>query len=191
MTEKKPRDNQPRKPRIPTEERLVRQALHYLDRYASSTQNLRGVLERKVMRAAHAHERDPAEFAEMIDAVVAKCQRSGVVNDLTYAEIKLTSLRRKGQSERKIAAYLGAHGVDRDTIGKVLESDETDEIAAARTYARRRRLGPFRTSGNREEKRQRDLAALCRAGYPYGLARQVIDEELGDVADDDMGEAED
>ena len=65
--------------RPPTEERLMKAALHYLDRYGSSRENLKRVLGRKVMRAARELELDPGDFDAMIEAVVARCaaQNSG------------------------------------------------------------------------------------------------------------------
>jgi regulatory protein len=51
-------------------------------------------------------------------------------------------------------------------------------LAAAAAYARRRRLGPFRrVPEERAERRQKDLAALARRGFGYGVAKQVIDAD--------------
>jgi regulatory protein len=57
--------------------------------------------------------------------------------------------------------------------------DETPEpdLAAAIAYARRRRLGPWRQGDDREEHRERDLAALARQGFGYDTARRVIEAE--------------
>ncbi|MBO6893093.1 MAG: regulatory protein RecX [Roseibium sp.] len=164
-----------RKPRLPTEERLTRAALHYLERYPSSSANLRKVLERRVMKACRFHERDPEEFSEFIDATLDKCIRAGLVNDATYAETKAFAMKRRGASSRKIQAYLTAKGVDRGTIETVLQSEDQDELSSAFIYARRRRLGPFRKSADRTERRDKDMAALCRAGFSFELARQVVD----------------
>lgn len=46
--------------------------------------------------------------------------------------------------------------------------------------ARRRRLGPFRRTG-REEHREKDMAALGRAGFGYQIARKVVDAEDPDA----------
>ncbi len=172
----------PDKPRykIPTEDRLTRSAVHYLERYASSAANLRKVLERKVLKACMAHERDPGEFSEMIDTVVEKCCQSGLVNDLAYAETKVAGLRRRGGSQRKIEAKLSAKGVDRETIRTVLENDARDDLGAAFIFARRRRLGPLGT--DHKDRRDKDMAALCRAGFSYDIARRVIDATDEDLA---------
>ncbi|PVB62775.1 RecX family transcriptional regulator [Labrenzia sp. 011] len=171
----------PDKPRykIPTEDRLTRSAVHYLERYASSAANLRKVLERKVLKACMAHERDPGEFSALIDAVVEKCCQSGLVNDLAYAETKTAGLRRRGGSRRKIEAKLSAKGVDRDIIRTVLNNDGQDDLSAAFIFARRRRLGPFRTDD--KDRRDKDMAALCRAGFSYDVARRVIEATKEDL----------
>ena len=161
----------------PTQDRLTRSALHYLERYASSEANLRRVLERKVLKACAALELDPSDFSGLIETVVDTCVRNGLVNDRTYAETKTAGLRRRGGSTRKIEAQLAAKGVDRNTIETVLQDTDQSDDDAAWVFARRRRLGPYRTSGKRDEKRDKDLAAMCRAGFSFEIARRVIDAE--------------
>ena len=51
-------------------------------------------------------------------------------------------------------------------------------------FARRRRLGPFRTAG-RAEHRDKDLAALGRVGFSYQMAKRVVDAEDPDNIEDD------
>ncbi|PTW60242.1 regulatory protein [Breoghania corrubedonensis] len=160
--------------KLPEPERLMRSAVAYLERYASSSENLRRVLERKVARAAYAHDRDASEFSEMIAAAVERCIQLGLVDDAAYAETRASSLRRRGASKRQIEAKLAAKGVAKRLIERVLAADETDETEAARRFARRRRLGPWRTRGNRDDYRERDMAALCRAGFGFDVARDVV-----------------
>lgn len=163
------------KPKLPTIERLTRSAVHYLERYSSSENNLRKVLERRVMKACRHHGLDPADFSGIIDKVVKKCVDSGLVNDRSFAETKTASLRRRGGSRRKIEAQLVQKGVDRDTIRSVLDDGAGTEEEAAGAYARRRRLGPFRNAGDRAARREKDLAAMCRAGFSFDIAVRVID----------------
>lgn len=161
--------------KLPSEERLTRSAIHYLDRYASSLENLRKVLNRRVNRATQANGRSPDEFAVLVDKVVEKCQRAGMVDDRSYAETKLAGLRRRGRSKRRIMATLSAKGVAKDVIAAVIDQDDTSDLDAARTYARRRKLGPWRPQAVRKDFRDKDMAALCRAGYSFEIARKVID----------------
>ncbi len=161
----------------PTEERLTKAAVHYLERYASTEENLRRVLERKVFRVCNALDLMPEEFNTVIDAVVEKCVRNGLVDDTSFAEMKLASLRRKGQSRQKIQAQLRAKGVSAELIERVLSEDTTEEKDAALSYAKRRRFGPFGDPAKRADRRMKDLAAMCRAGFDYQTACSVIDTE--------------
>ncbi|MEM9633620.1 MAG: RecX family transcriptional regulator [Pseudomonadota bacterium] len=141
-----------------------------------------------MLKACQSHDRDPAEFADLIDAVVEKCVVTGLVNDQAYAETKTASLRRRGGSKRKIEAQLIAKGINRQTIEGVVQDDPEAELEAAFRFARRRRLGPYRSriGAKRDPQLQRDkdLAAMCRAGFSFDLARQVIDAEVDQISND-------
>ena len=172
-----------KRPRRITPQYLERAALHHLERYATSSENLRRVLTRKVWKAARLAEEgsavDEEEAAAWIEAVVEKLQRAGALNDRAYAEGRVVSLRRQGESARGIAMKLGAKGVPRETVEAALELDEpeNDDVAAAVAYARRRRLGPWRKPDEREERHDRDMAALARKGYRLELCRRVIEAQ--------------
>lgn len=164
----------PKIPRPITREWLFRAASHYLERYASTEANLRRVLERKVMRRARARDEDPGPFEPMIVETVARFVELKLIDDRSFAEARLASLRRRGTSLRQSAAKLAEKGVDRETVAAVMEGDETDEADAARRLAKRRRLGPHRLR-ERTERRDRDVAALMRAGFSYAHAAAAID----------------
>ncbi|WP_061931992.1 regulatory protein RecX [Aureimonas sp. AU22] len=163
-------------PRPITRDWLFRAASHYLERYASTEANLRRVLERKVMRRAHARGEEAAPFESLIGETVARFVELKLLDDRSFAEARLASLRRRGTSMRQSVAKLAEKGVDRDTVAAVMANDETDEAEAARRLAKRRRLGPHRLR-ERVERRDRDVAALMRAGFSYGHAAAAIDGE--------------
>ena len=164
-------------PRKVTAAYLQRAAMSYLERYASSAENLRRVLRRKVDKRCRLRGENPAEFHEMIDEVVAKSLKIGLIDDTRYAEARVATLRRRGGSARAIQAKLSAKGVDRNTIAAALEGEEGDEEQAARAFARRRKLGPFRP-GERAPYRDKDLAAMARAGFRFDVARGIIEGEI-------------
>lgn len=179
-----------------TPERLEKSALHYLERYASSAENLRRVLMRKVERAARAGEPDRAELVRAeaerwVDALVARYVASGLLNDRAYAEAASSRLRRQGRSARAIRQKLAAKGVGKDAAEAALAetggADDEAEFRAALALARRRRLGPFGPESGRRERRSRDLASLARAGFGYDTARRVIDAKDEDVSEVQMG----
>lgn len=167
-----------RVPRKVTLSSLEAAALSYLQRYASSAENLRAVLIRRVRRSALAHGDDLANGTEMVDALVERYVRSGLLDDGAYAQGRAASLHRRGVSRRGIVARLTAKGVGIDEIELALaalgETQPNLDLDAACNYARRRRLGPWRVK-DRAERRERDLAALARQGFGYELALRVID----------------
>jgi regulatory protein len=165
----------PRKPPRPvTEAFLRRAALAYLERYSSSSENLRRVLRRKVEKRCRLRGEEAEPFYRLVDEVVSKSLRGGLVDDARYAEGRVSALRRRGGSVRAIGATLARKGVDRSTIAAALEAHAGDDDEAAHALARRRKLGPYRL-GEREAFRDKDRAALARAGFSFAVARRVID----------------
>ncbi|WP_375463313.1 RecX family transcriptional regulator [uncultured Methylobacterium sp.] len=165
---------------------IERAALHYLERYSASVEMLRRTLRRRVERRARARGDEPAAFAEMVETTVARAVAAGLVDDRRFAAARLATLRRRGASARGASAKLAAKGLTRDIVEAAMEAEreaapEADtavEAAAAQAYAKRRRLGPFRRPDTRALHRDRDLAALARAGFPYALARRTVDAEI-------------
>jgi regulatory protein len=160
---------------------LQRAALAYLERHASSAENLRRVLRRKLARRLRVRGSDQqvgdASLSRLVDEVVARCVRAKLVDDVLYAAVKVGSLRRKGGSARAIAARLATKGVGRGTIATALADDGDPaeaEWLAAHARARRRRIGPYRAS-DRAAYRDRDLSALMRAGFAFDVAKRVTD----------------
>lgn len=173
-----------RAPRKITPDYLQRAALHYLERYAAPAAQLRRVLARKVALSCRHHKQDATAFEAMLDDVVARCVSSGLVDDERFAQARAATLKRKGRSARAVAASLSAKGVARDVAQAASVGSEEDELDAARKAARRKRLGPW-CRGDRAASRQKDLAALARAGFPMTIARAVIDG----AGDEDASEA--
>ncbi|HXP97170.1 MAG TPA: RecX family transcriptional regulator, partial [Telmatospirillum sp.] len=137
----------------------------------------------RVDRAAKLHGDDPAEGAALVADLVNRYQAAGLLDDQRYADGKSRTLLRRGCSQRAIRQDLARRGVATEVIDRAIdglaqdfaEADQTFDQAAAEAYARRRRLGPFRSPDQRSEYRDRDLAALGRAGFSWDTARQVID----------------
>ncbi|HKW54567.1 MAG TPA: RecX family transcriptional regulator [Stellaceae bacterium] len=180
----------PRKRRLPrqaTAAHLENAALHYLERFSSSSANLRRVLLRKVARSARAHGTDPAEGAGLVEAIITRYLQSGLLDDAAYAAQKAASLRRRGTSRYGIRGKLAVKGVDADLIGATLERlDEeqgSGDLVAACALVRRRRLGPYRSKEARVEHRRKDLASLARAGFSLDVARRVLAAVDGDAVE--------
>lgn len=175
----------PRSPKRMTETALAEAAVSYLARFSTSSENLRRVLRRKIIRAARHYGDDPNPLLAAADTLVAQLVRKGMIDDAHYARSQTAALRRRGGSSRAIAAKLSQKGVDAGIQADILaDRDGSADRDAAVRFARRRRLGPFRASG-RTEHRLRDLAAMGRAGFDYRTASSVVDasdaEDLGSI----------
>ena len=149
---------------------LMRAALSYVDRYPTSRSNLARVLARKLQRR---HD-DPDAAAAMVERVVDRLCAARLVDDALFAGARVASLKRRGISAAATRAKLREKGVDDATASTALLEEGHDERAAAHAYARRRGLGPFRTR-DRAERRDRDVAAMARAGFPVDIAIRIVD----------------
>jgi regulatory protein len=179
-------------PRKVTAQSLDNAALYYLARFSAPSAHLRRVLLRRVDKSVKAHGTDPAEGRRLVDELIERYQRSGLVDDTAYAAGKARSLRRRGTSRIVIGRTLRAKGLSADESDAALKglvdesggSSPDGEMAAAARLAQRKRLGPFRPQAARAELRQRDMAALARAGFSYDVARRVVDAESADSLDE-------
>lgn len=160
-------------------ERMEKAAYDYLARYLASAETLRRVLARRVRRAAITASVDREAAEKVIAQIVAKFQANGLIDDQRFADARAASLARRGDSPRAIQAKLAQKGVDAKTarcaLARLAADSEGDlELTSAMRLAERRRLGPFRAR-DRADYRDRDLAALARAGHSVAVARTVID----------------
>ena len=170
-----------KRPKKITETYLHNAGLYYLERFASSSGNFREVMLRKVKRSCMFHtDQDHEKCAAMVDTLVEKFISSGLLDDTIYTRGKVSSLRRRGKSARSIQTYLRAKGLPPALIKQELDryneehhtTDKDAEYQAALTFARKKRIGPFR--GDKDEDIQKELGRLARAGFSYDTSRSVL-----------------
>ncbi len=157
---------------------LENAALHHLRKYAATTAQLRRVLLRRVDRSLRVHGGEREEPVGWVEELLSKLARNGLLDDAAVARMKADSLRSAGKSTRMIALKLKQKGLDGELVEAHVRRvrDEVPELEAARTLARRKKLGPFRSSADaRKAYRMKDLAALARAGFGYDVCKKVID----------------
>jgi regulatory protein len=151
---------------------LERWALDYLGRYASSAENLRRVLTRRVRR--HSPKTAPQVLA-LIDALVSRYRESGLLDDAAYAAGRVQSLHRRGDSLQAIRARLAAKGVAASDVTAAVSdlraAAPDPDLAAACAFARRRRLGPYRRAAADQA---RELGTFARAGFNRRVAEAVL-----------------
>ena len=195
-SKKVPKRSGQRGPREVTEKRLNNVALHYVSRYSATTDSLRKVLMRRIEASARAHGTDPRVGAIWIETLIIRFQALGYLNDRAYAANRARSLLARGNSTRAVAMKLREKGISVEDIEVAFEAAREDmsdlNLAAAAALARRRRLGPYRLDVAREEHRDRDLAALARAGFSYDVARRIIEAKTVNILETIIsGEPED
>ncbi len=171
-----------------TKDYLEKAAFYYLGRYASGEGNLRTILENKIKRAAYAGSTIPPETKDWIEGVVDKCVAIGLVSDPEYAKMKVQSLLAQGKSLRKIQIVLQHKKVADSVIQDILEPYKAEgneiDLKSALKYAKKRRFGPFRSplmggtddaEGALRKKRKKEIAAMIRAGFSYGISIETLD----------------
>lgn len=173
----------PRRPRPIDRARLERAALHHVAKYATTRQGLVDVLRRRVERWARLGDERPDDAATLIAAVAEQLVAALVIDDATFARGKVDALVARGRSSRRIAQTLRHQGVATDVAQAALAdarargaADGVDlELASARRFVARRRLGHHRSDeGERRERRQHDLAAVARQGFSFEIARRAL-----------------
>lgn len=171
---------------------LQNAAAFYLERYPSTAEGLKRVLNRRVARAKMLDAPVMDDVGRAIDTIVAKFVDAGIIDDKAFAQTKARSLHRRGTSSRVTRQKLKMAGVENDTLDQAMGGLDIEldlnpaqrEFQAAKALARRRRLGPYRVPEERKDKRTRDLATMARAGFAYDVARKVIDATSPDALDE-------
>lgn len=182
MKQPEPRNkSKRRRPKPATPASLARAAEAYAARFSATEAMLRDVLMRRVRRTERLHGADAAPLLAAVDDICARMTQSGAVNDAAYAAARARTLFERGTAPFVIRSRLAAKGVASDVAATA--ADEASgggpeaELAACARLARRRGLGPFRSPDQRAARRDKDLAALARAGFGYGAAQAVVDAE--------------
>ena len=157
---------------------LEKWALGHLDRYASSAENLRHVLQRRVRRRVGSDGEAVGAAGALIDALVARYRAAGLLDDAAYAAGRAKRGLAHGRSLRRIAAGLAAKGVGAEdaaaAVAALREGAADPDLAAASAFARRRHLGPFRRDRHGPADRRRELAAFALAGFERRVAEALL-----------------
>ena len=160
-------------------------ALGYVARFATSAARLEGYLARKL------HERGwDGDAQPDVGATVERLVRLGYVDDEAYARARSGGLLRRGYGQRRIGQALYAAGIDEE-VRDAVRPARREARAAALAMARKRRFGPFGSGECDRALREKQVAAMLRAGHPLDSARQLVDDPSVDAAEAWAAEAED
>jgi regulatory protein len=170
MASDRPATKRTRRPPKPLDgPRLEELALAYVARFATSAAKLERYLGRKLRERGWEGESEPD-----LTALVTRYAALGYVDDHAFAEARSGSLLRRGYGPRRIGQALGAAGIDAE-IRERTRPDAADERRAALAFARRRGLGPFGSAPLDRARREKQIAAMLRAGHTLDSAREMVD----------------
>jgi regulatory protein len=177
--------NRERRPPLPLEpQRLEELALAYVARFATSAAKVEHYLVRKLRERGWAGEK-PADPRGIVERFV----ELGYIDDAAWARAKSGSLLRRGYGTRRVDQTLGAAGISEDIRGEV-RGGEAEQRHAAIALASRRRFGPWGAGAADSAARQKQIAAMVRAGHGFDAARAVIDAASVAEAEDWAHEVE-
>jgi regulatory protein len=158
-----------RKPRPLDPAKLDELALAYVARFATSAARLERYLVRKLRERGWDGERAP-DLAVLVGRYVAL----GYVDDAAYARAKGGSLLRRGYGPRRVRQALAEAGID-EAVRDEARAGAAAERRAALALARKRGFGPFGSTRPDRQQREKQLAAMLRAGHPLDSAREMVD----------------
>lgn len=167
-----------RNPQPITPSRLEELALAYVARFATSAARLDLYLRRKLRECGWEGEGDPP-----VAATVARYVAAGYVDDAAFARAKAGSLLRRGYGQRRIGQALNAAGIAQ-SVREDVRAGAGEQRQAALALARKRRLGPFGAPPADRAAREKQVAALLRAGHPLDSARFLVDAASVEAAEE-------
>ena len=166
-------------PKKITDKYLYNSGLAYLQRFPASTPHFRRVMGRKIDRSCNYHnEQSREDCIALLESAIAQFERMGLLNDDAYLSGMINSLRRRGLSTQAILSKLCQKGLPQDRILETLQSHdeaagaENADLSAALLLARRKRLGAYRRA--EELDKNKELAALARAGFGFDIAQRAL-----------------
>ncbi len=161
-----------RAPRAVTSSYLRNAALHYLQQRSASRAMVRTTLVRRAKSRLQVRALEP-ETTALIDAALDGLVADKLIDDVVFARGRTATLQNKGLPMRRIAQGLKLKGVDAAIVDATL-ADGIDDLAQARRYAERRRLGHWSRKVDSPDQRRKDLAAMARAGFSYATASRSL-----------------
>lgn len=143
-------------------------ALRYVERYATTRAKLTAYLARKV------RERGFDGPVPDLGAIAERFAELGYIDDLAFGEARAAAMGRRGLGRRRVMQALGQAGIEADDVAEIAPQIDGRRAQSAIAYARRRRIGPFGREAPDRPGRERQLAAMIRAGHDFDIARRIV-----------------
>ena len=149
--------------------KLEELALAYVARFATTGARLEAYLARKLRERGWEGEGEPP-----VARIAQRFAEAGYVDDAAFARMKTESLLRRGYGGRRVGEALRAAGVA-ETVRQDNRPAASQARHAALTMARRRRFGPWGESPPDRTVREKQIAAMLRAGHSLDIARRMVE----------------
>lgn len=187
-----PETEQPKRKRLAkkiTLQRLKNIGLYYLKRFESSVENLRSVLQKRVNQYTKENpDFNKQEAYQWVEDVLTEFEKLHYLDDKRFTEIKVRSYLAAGKPARYIQNKLREKGIANAQIEDMLDDFGYNPQEMALKLAKRKKIGPFRPDEeSRKINRQKDMAALIRAGFDYDVVAEIMGADfIDDGTDDDL-----
>ncbi len=182
FTKRRPDRSQKRPPKPLDPVRLEELALAYVARFATSAAKLEDYLRRKLRERGWEGEGEAP-----VEAISARFVANGFIDDAAYARAKSGSLLRRGYGQRRIGQALHAAGIAEE-VREEVRPGLGAERRAALAMAQKRKFGPFGPAALDRPAREKQIAALLRAGHRLDSARELVNSSSEAAALDWAGE---
>ena len=166
-----------------TVEEMRNFAFAYIEKYASSKQQLKTYLLKKYLKSS-ALKVKKQDIINLIDIVLTDLEKNKFVNDKFYSESKAKSMIQRGSSINKIRNYLIGKGINnefiKDTVEKIQDENSDQDFFSAIKICKKKRIGPARTEDNRSLFYKKDISLLARNGFDFETSKKVMDIDKDD-----------
>ena len=172
-------------------------ALSYVARFATTGAKLEGYLARKIRERGVAEDADGRVRELDVTGLVTRFIELGYIDDDAYARGRSRDLTARGYGARRVEQALWAAGVE-ERVRSDNAPGEAESRRAAVLLAKKRRFGPYAIRPDEEQPseehrklREKQVAAMLRAGHLYDHVRFILDAAAEDDIEDWVLEAED
>lgn len=172
------RNREKRKPAALDAEKLGEIALAYVARYATTGAKLAAYLKAKIRQRGWDDVSEPD-----IEGLVRKYHVLGYIDDAAYARSRSESLLRRGYGPRRVEQALYAAGINDEIRGDIAPGEAALRRAAL-AFAKKRHFGPFGTPPPDHARREKQIAAMLRAGHGFEAARALVGAASESVAEE-------
>ncbi len=199
MTQPNLSERRRKNPPKPLNKDLIQElALSYVARFATTSAKLESYLSRKLRERGWSEGqekgpnpddcRDSGNWPDL-SAISARFVELGYIDDEAYARSRSGGLLRRGYGPRRVSQALHQAGVD-ENIRNSVAPGELAIRRSALALARKRGFGPFAAEPPERERREKQIAAMLRAGHGFDAIRAIMDAESAAVAEQWVADAE-